>query len=236
MAAWLGLRRRRQAAGEEPSQEHEQAQQEEQELKEDEGEEESSEEERHPSASAAALPTHNRTRRVLRTLRRWLLGALSLLGLLALALAVLIARADLRALRVGRPPTWASYRAGLRLLELVEVARDTLTPPDLRALEMSYAFIDTVIVHQMTALGALDAFPHGAAERGRDVCLRAEEVALAAPTAAHAPFLYRLLRAAATRGLLEWHAEPDDCFSLTTLGTRFQRCVLVGTTVVKFIV
>ena len=47
---------------------------------------------------------------------------------------MLIARADLRALRVGRPPTWASYRVGLRLLQLVEAVRDTLTPPDLRAL------------------------------------------------------------------------------------------------------
>ncbi len=129
-------------------------------------------------------------------------------------------------MRAGRPPTWPTYNFGLRLLETIEHARDALTPPDLRALELSYAFIDTAIVHQVTALGALDAFSRGAeAGDAGGVCLRAEEIALASPVAAHAPYLYRLLRAAATRNLLEWHPERDDCFTLTPLGACFQRFV-----------
>ena len=73
----------------------------------------------------------------------------------------------------------------------------------------------------------MDAFPRGA-EDDAAVCLRSEEIALASPVASHAPhyhYHYRLLRAAATRGLLQWHPERDDCFTLTALGARFQRCV-----------
>ena len=77
----------------------------------------------------------------------------------------------------------------------------------------------------MASLGALDAFPKGAQDDPA-MCLRSEEIALAAPVATHAPgYLYRLLRAAATRGLLDWHPDRDDCFTLTALGVRFQRYV-----------
>lgn len=80
----------------------------------------------------------------------------------------------------------------------------------------------------MASLGALDAFPKGA-EDDAAVCLRSEEIAMAAPVATHAPeYLYRLLRAAATRGLLGWHPDRDDCFTLTALGVRFQRYVRRG--------
>jgi hypothetical protein len=85
----------------------------------------------------------------------------------------------------------------------------------------------------VAALGVLDAFPHGAEEGraagsgGGTVCLRAEEAALASPVPAHAPYLYRVLRAAATRGLVDHHPERDDCFTLTALGARFQRSVLL---------
>lgn len=225
MATWLGLRRRRQQA-ESSSTPSSQEQQEEHEEQQEQQEEEdaSARQPTSPTTPTTTPSPSGGARRVFRTLKRWLMGALSVLGLLTLVLAVLVARSDMRAVvRSGRPPTWPTYRAGLRLLELVEYARDTLTPPDLRALELSYAFIDTAIVHQMTAVGALDAFPRGAG--AEPVCLCAEEVALAAPTASHPPFLYRLLRAAATRGLVDWQPEPDDCFSLTALGARFQRRV-----------
>lgn len=87
-----------------------------------------------------------------RSLLRWLLALASVWGVLCAALAVAVGLADRHALRIGKPPTWPTYRVGLRMLEAIEWARDTLTPPDLRALRLSYAVIDTAIVHQVCGL------------------------------------------------------------------------------------
>ena len=84
-----------------------------------------------------------------RSLLRWLLVLAAAWGVLCTMLLVAVGVADRRALRAGKQPTWPTYRVGLRVLEAIEWARDTLTPPDLRALELSYAFIDTAIVHHV---------------------------------------------------------------------------------------
>lgn len=52
-------------------------------------------------------------------------------------------------MRAGRAPSWPVYHVGIRLLEGLELARDALMPPDLRALQLSYAFVETAIVYQV---------------------------------------------------------------------------------------
>lgn len=100
------------------------------------------------SRAPRSIAPHHHPPHKHRSLLRWLLALASVWGVLCAALAVAVGLADRHALRMGKHPTWPTYRVGLRVLEAIEWARDTMTPPDLRALEMTYAVFDTAIVHQ----------------------------------------------------------------------------------------
>jgi len=125
--------------------------------------------------------------------------------------------------RSTRFPSWFTYKAGVRMLNLLTTLQEKLTPPDLQALQLGLNFYSSVVVYHLAATGIFDAFPPYRLHRRRGgPCLRSEEINLNAPTAMHLPYLNRLLRAATPLHLLDYH-EVNDCYTLTPLGARFQK-------------
>ena len=125
--------------------------------------------------------------------------------------------------RSTRFPSWFTYKAGVRMLNLLTTLQEKLTPPDLQALQLGLNFYSSVVVYHLAATGISDAFPpYRLHQRRGGPCLRSEEINLNAPTAMHLPYLNRLLRAATPLHLLDYH-EAKDCYTLTPLGARFQK-------------
>ncbi len=122
-----------------------------------------------------------------------------------------------------RYPSWFTYKAGIRTLNVLTSLQEWLMPPDLQALQLGLHWFDSILVYQLAASGALDAFPpHSGRGKHGVPCLRCEEINLHARKALHLPYLSRLLHGATTLHVLDYHA-GQDCFSLTPLGVRFQR-------------
>lgn len=164
-------------------------------------------------------------RRVPRIIYSTLVVGLGLGGLVALMLVSYWARHEYEAIvhpTSSRYPSWFTYKAGIRTLNLLATLQEKLTPPDLQALQLGLNFYSSVLVYHLATMGCFDAFPpYRIHQRRVAPCLRSEEINLNAPTAMHLPYFKRLLRAATPLHLLDYH-EAMDCYTLTPLGARFQ--------------